>query len=112
MRIIVRGVNYTEIETSRTIQFWARSKDRKPEDCGVWVDGEKVRGFDDMEDNRRDSPHLTTGKERQKALSSLDENRLPPELWDKYVCVRRELFEEIMERIRSRIERMEENLKQ
>jgi hypothetical protein len=55
MKIVVKGMNYTEIRTSRskdptteTIQHWVLAKLRKPEDCGVWVDGKQTANYDTM----------------------------------------------------------------
>lgn len=54
-RIVAKGLNYTKVITrnaktrQETVQFWKLSKERKPEDCGVWKDGSKIMGFEDME---------------------------------------------------------------
>ena len=52
LKKVVRGMNYTEMVTSKgeseTVQHWLLKKMRKPSQCGVWVDGEKVKGYEDM----------------------------------------------------------------
>jgi hypothetical protein len=52
---IVKGLNYTQRITSKkdssqeTVQQWQRFKPRKPEECGMWVDGKKLYGYEGME---------------------------------------------------------------
>lgn len=45
MRIITKGLDYTRVETDRTVQFWALKKERKRDKCGVWIDGIKTNNF-------------------------------------------------------------------
>jgi len=57
MKVVVKGMNYTEVRTSRkdgqeTIQHWIREKLRSPEDCGVWVDGIQTSNYDTMDKSR------------------------------------------------------------
>lgn len=53
---IVKGMNYTEKITrnnetgQETVQFWHRMRTlRAPKDCGVWLNGEKVADYSNME---------------------------------------------------------------
>jgi hypothetical protein len=53
MKIIVRGVNYTEVRYinngQETIRHWIRQKHRKKEECGVWIDGVQTNDYTTME---------------------------------------------------------------
>ena len=55
MRIVVKGINYTEVHYikkgafTETVQGWALQKTRKPEQCGVWVDKKQLRNYDNMD---------------------------------------------------------------
>lgn len=59
MRLVFKGLNYTEVHTHRkgeyleTIQFWKLQRNRKPSECGVWQDGEKIHDFEDMKEGVR-----------------------------------------------------------
>jgi len=65
MRVVIKGLNYTEMryyskETwFETVMFWALRKPRKPKDCGVWQDGEKIMEYEDMEDEGLSTVALT-----------------------------------------------------
>jgi len=54
MRIVVKGLNYTEVRYlkkncfTETVQHWVLQKPRKEKDCGVWVDGVQHRNFENM----------------------------------------------------------------
>jgi len=54
MRITIKGLNYTRVITHakgaflETIQFWRLKKNRKRSECGVWIDGEKVKSYEEM----------------------------------------------------------------
>ena len=54
MRTVIKGLNYTEVVTHRkvdfleTVQHWSLRKLREPCECGVWRDGVKVKGFEEM----------------------------------------------------------------
>jgi len=53
-RIVTKGLNFTEMRIhgkdafQETVMVWILPRNRKPEDCGVWQDGEKVKGFEEM----------------------------------------------------------------
>jgi len=63
MRLVIKGLNYTEVHTHRkgayleTIQFWKLQRKRKPSECGVWQDGEKIKSYEEMvgEASRRET---------------------------------------------------------
>ena len=54
MRTVIKGLNYTEVVTHRkgdfleTVQHWSLRKPRELGECGVWRDGRKVKGFEEM----------------------------------------------------------------
>ena len=54
MKTIIKGLNYTEIRTTKknspfeTIQHWRLNKSRKLSECGVWVDGERIESPDEI----------------------------------------------------------------
>lgn len=54
MRVIIKGLNYTEMRTYNkntwfeTVQFWLLSKRRKLKECGVWQNGKQIMGYKDM----------------------------------------------------------------
>lgn len=56
MRIVIRGMNYTEVtmrnkgDFNETVTHWLRKKLRKKEECGVWVDGKQVATYENMEE--------------------------------------------------------------
>jgi len=56
MRIVVKGLNYTEIRYSRkdspkqTVIHYKLAKERLPKDCGVWRDGKQIMDYDCMEE--------------------------------------------------------------
>jgi len=52
VKFVVKGLNYTKIETDRTVQFWMLKKERKSSECGVWIDGLKTNDFNTMEKQR------------------------------------------------------------
>jgi len=47
MRVVTKGVNYTEVRSHKkgdfleTVQVWILQKPRKESECGIWVDGIK-----------------------------------------------------------------------
>ena len=53
-RIVVKGLNFTEMRTTRkgsefeTVQFWKLAKKRKAKECGVWIDGRKLMDFEKL----------------------------------------------------------------
>jgi len=47
-RIVTKGINYTEIETKTTVQYYRLSKVRELEECGVWIDGRQVKTWKEM----------------------------------------------------------------
>ena len=49
VKFVVKGLNYTKIETENTVQFWRLQKERKESQCGVWIDGLKVNDFSMLE---------------------------------------------------------------
>jgi len=54
MRLVIKGLNYTEVHTQRkgsyleTIRFWKLKRNRKSSECGVWRDGEQIHDFEDL----------------------------------------------------------------
>jgi len=54
LRTVIKGLNYTEVVTHRkgdfleTVQHWSLRKPRELGECGVWRDGRKVKGFEEM----------------------------------------------------------------
>lgn len=48
-KTVVKGLHFTKVISHRkgafleTVQMWILAKPRKIEDCGVWVDGKKLR---------------------------------------------------------------------
>jgi hypothetical protein len=49
----IKGMNYTQkINKSKTgqetVQYWVLAKIRKPDKCGVWVDGKQVANYYNM----------------------------------------------------------------
>ena len=59
MKVVVKGLNYTEIITTsknsskETVQFYALEKLRKKEDCGVWRDGKKITDYTEMKPQKK-----------------------------------------------------------
>ena len=55
-RIIIKGVNYTEIwfrnkkTQKETVHFNMIAKERKPKDCGVWMHGKRQLDYECMQD--------------------------------------------------------------
>ena len=55
MRVVVRGLNYTEVRYyskkggKQTVIHWRLQKTRKQEECGVWEDGKQIQTYEDME---------------------------------------------------------------
>jgi len=47
-RKVTKGINFTEVETPNSVQFWQLKKNRNPEDCGVWVNGLKIKEYNEM----------------------------------------------------------------
>lgn len=54
MRLVIKFVLYTEVRTHKkgdfleTVQVWRLQKQRKPSECGVWLDGKKIKGYEQM----------------------------------------------------------------
>jgi hypothetical protein len=54
MRAIIKGMNYTEVtitglnSDNETVQHWILKKPRKPEQCGVWLNGKQIATFENM----------------------------------------------------------------
>jgi len=54
MRVVIKGLNYTNVITHRkgayleTVRFWRLKKNRKPSECGVWKDGKKIKSYEEM----------------------------------------------------------------
>ena len=55
MRLVVKGLNHTEVHTHKkgdfleTVQVWRLQKSRKPSECGIWKDGKKIKSYEEME---------------------------------------------------------------
>jgi len=51
-RVLIKGENYTEIRTynkdHETIQHWVLQRERKPEECGVWHNGDLLLTWREM----------------------------------------------------------------
>lgn len=46
--VIVKGENYTEVQKRNSTQYIALQRNRKPKDCGVWVNGVKIQDWEHM----------------------------------------------------------------
>ncbi len=53
-KLVIKGLNYTRQITHNSIwgkevvQEWVLSRNRKPTECGVWADGQKICGIEGL----------------------------------------------------------------